>query len=238
MQMRAKHDVDVLGLDAGFAQPIQPRPGAAVKVRAGAFLVVATTGVDQNGEAVLANQETLDGDGQDSGLRVLEARHQPVAVRIEVLLRAVGKYFERRQQAFFGFDDALQRRGAERPVALTGDAYRAAPRLSAAGYRRACRARCAADRSCPSSRRSICRDRPAILPGDAVGDGAGDFARDPLARASGAAPRGRLVPKIAAEHAAELPSHPPPGRRLALRRAGRARPPWCAVWPTRFCNCS
>jgi hypothetical protein len=48
----------------------------------------------------------LDGDGQDPALRILETRHQPVTVGIEVGLRAVGENLERRKQRILGFDDA------------------------------------------------------------------------------------------------------------------------------------
>ena len=117
MQMRAQHDVDVFGLDAGLAQPFEPRPLRAVKLRPRArLLVVAGAGVDQDREPVLANEKALDGDGEKAALRILEARLQPVAVGIEMRLRAVGKNLERRQQRPFGFDDALQGRGAECPV--------------------------------------------------------------------------------------------------------------------------
>jgi hypothetical protein len=50
----------------------------------------------QDGKAVQPDQETLDGDDQDSACRVLKTRHEPTTVLIEMRLRAVAKNLERR----------------------------------------------------------------------------------------------------------------------------------------------
>jgi len=93
-----------------------PRPAAAVKVRACAILVVAAAGVHEDGKAVPPDQETLDGDDQDSARRVLKTRHEPSTVLIEMRLRAVAKNLERRQDRAFILDDAAQCRFAKCPV--------------------------------------------------------------------------------------------------------------------------
>jgi hypothetical protein len=116
VQMRAQDHVDVLGRRAERSQSLEPRPAAAVKVRAGTLLVVAAAGVDQDGEAVLPNQEALDGDDQEPARRILKARHEPGAVCIEMGLRAIAKNLERRQQRTLGLDNAVQRRCAKCPV--------------------------------------------------------------------------------------------------------------------------
>src|SRR5215510_12944516 len=87
----AQDHVDVLGRDTCVPQSFEPRPAAAVKVRACALLVVAAAGVHQHGKAVPPDQEALDGDDQDSARRVLKTRHEPSTVLIEMRLRAVAK---------------------------------------------------------------------------------------------------------------------------------------------------
>jgi hypothetical protein len=47
------------------------------------LFVIAAACVDQNSETVLSDQETLDGDDQDSARRILKARHKPGAVLVE-----------------------------------------------------------------------------------------------------------------------------------------------------------
>jgi hypothetical protein len=116
MQVRAQDHVDVLGRDTGGSQSFEPRPAATVKVRACALLVVAATGVHQDGKAIAPDQEALDGDDQDSARRVLKTWHQPSTVLIEMRLRAVAKNLERRQDRTFILDDAAQRRFAKCPV--------------------------------------------------------------------------------------------------------------------------
>src|SRR5262245_50678445 len=116
MQVRAQDHVDVLGRDTRGPQSFEPRPAAAVKVRACALLVVAATGVHQDGQAVPPDQEALDGDDQDSARRVLETRHEPRTVLVEMRLRAVAENLERRQGRAFILDDATQRRVAKCPV--------------------------------------------------------------------------------------------------------------------------
>src|SRR6516162_3187452 len=97
MQMRAQDHVDVLGRNTRGPQSFEPRPAAAVKVRACAILVVAAAGVHEDGKAVPPDQETLDGDDQDSARRS--------TVLIEMRLRAVAKNLERRQDRAFILDD-------------------------------------------------------------------------------------------------------------------------------------
>ena len=60
----AQDHVDVLGRDTCVPQSFEPRPAAAVNVRACALLVVAAAGVHQHGKAVPPDQEALDGDDQ------------------------------------------------------------------------------------------------------------------------------------------------------------------------------
>ena len=69
----------------------EPRP-VAVKARARAL----AAGVNQDGQAVPPDQECLDGDDQDAARRVLETRHKPGTVLIEMRC-AVAEDFERRQ---------------------------------------------------------------------------------------------------------------------------------------------
>ena len=98
------------GLTPASRSRVEPRPLRAAELRPRArLLVVAGAGVDQDGQAVLADQEALDGDGQKAARRILEARLKPVAVGVEMGLRAVGEDLERRQQRAFRLDDALQR---------------------------------------------------------------------------------------------------------------------------------
>src|SRR5215469_6880481 len=80
------------------------------------LLVVAAAGVHEDGKAVPPDQETLDGDDQDSARRVLKTRHEPSTVLIEMRLRAVAKNLERRQDRAFILDDAAQCRFAKCPV--------------------------------------------------------------------------------------------------------------------------
>src|SRR5215471_5295614 len=113
MQVRAQDHVDVLGRDTCVPQSFEPRPAAAVKVRACALLVVAAAGVHQHGKAVPPDQEALDGDDQDSARPVLKTRHEPSTVLVEMRLRAIAKNLERRQDRTFILDDAVQRRVAK-----------------------------------------------------------------------------------------------------------------------------
>ncbi len=150
--------------------------------------------------------------------RILEARLQPVAVGIEMGLRAVGENLERRQHRSFGLDDALHRRCAEFPVVCD------AAMLSAAGCRRARRARSRGRPCRPSSRRSTCRGRPAIWPATRLVT-ARVTSRAMAWPGVNRVPRGVLVPKMP-------PSMPPmaaepcrrrPAPRPAVRRAPSAR---------------
>jgi hypothetical protein len=87
MQMRAQHDVDVLRLDAGRQRavrakaiwrgeiPAAPAPPCRCRNR-----------IDQDRQPVLANEKALDGDGEKTARRILQARLQPCAVGIEVRL--------------------------------------------------------------------------------------------------------------------------------------------------------
>jgi len=91
VQVRAQDHVDVLGRDTRGPQSFEPRPVAAVEVWALAVFVIATAGIDENGQPILADQETLNADDQISANRVLKTRHKPSTVLIEIRLRAVAE---------------------------------------------------------------------------------------------------------------------------------------------------
>jgi hypothetical protein len=56
-----------------------------------AVFVIATAGIDEDGQPILADQETLNADDQISANRVLKTRHEPSTVLIEMRLRAVAE---------------------------------------------------------------------------------------------------------------------------------------------------
>src|SRR5262249_563963 len=76
----------------------------------------AGAGIDEDREPVPAQKKALDRDGEESVGPALKARHEPVAVGVEMRLRAIRKNLERRQQWSFGLDDALHRDVAEGPL--------------------------------------------------------------------------------------------------------------------------
>src|SRR5262249_2297496 len=91
MQVRAQDHVDVLGRDTRGPQSFEPQPVAAVEVWALAGFVIATAGIDENGQPILADHETLNAHDQISSNRVLQTRHQPRTVLLEMRLRAVAE---------------------------------------------------------------------------------------------------------------------------------------------------
>ncbi len=115
MQVRAEHHIDLLGRDAGRAQLREPGPVAPVEGRTPARLVVAAAAVDQDGEAILANQEALDGEREIAARRILKTRTEPVAIGGEVLGRAVRQQLERRHRQRFNLDDTAERCPPEGP---------------------------------------------------------------------------------------------------------------------------
>ncbi len=118
VQMRAQHDVDVFGRDAGFARAV--RATAIVRRRNSGRARAPCRCRNRQSTRMVSPfwrmRKLWMVMARSPLCRILEARLQPVAVGIEMRLRAVGKNLERRQQRPFGFDDALQGRGAEGPV--------------------------------------------------------------------------------------------------------------------------
>ena len=73
-----------------------------------AVFVIATAGIDENGQPILPDHEALNTDDQISARRILKTRHEPRAIFIELLVRAVAEKLERRQNGGFLLDDAAQ----------------------------------------------------------------------------------------------------------------------------------
>ena len=100
MKMGAQHVVDLLGRDPCVRQPLQKDAViAAMPMReVSERLVVADATVDQNGVASGTNQKTLDGKNQPARCRRYQSGREPMKMRLECLVGAVGEPFRWRQQ--------------------------------------------------------------------------------------------------------------------------------------------
>jgi hypothetical protein len=105
MHMSAQHEVDIFRCHARCAEIIHPRENLIVEHIAVARLVIADTGIDQNGVVRRADQKGLDVNHHLATDRIEMARHHPVFMGLHRTWIPVGKKFRRAQHQHFHLDD-------------------------------------------------------------------------------------------------------------------------------------